>query len=943
MHKIKLFALLTLAMQLVNAQGPTSLVGDRENIGLFGGPADDLAWHAFLPRVFGGLKSPATLFYSDDTSKTWNVAFPIDSVEFALGTRGWGGGAFRVLTNQKGWVFVHTGYMDTNLSAAVVSYNGGITFQTAVDPFLLRVVNHADRKVHAIELTDHYCYAGMGEYLIRINDTTGFTNDQVLLKADTLQGVQPGAKIVWIAASNDPSGYPVYFVVSENNGNGRLFKSYGNILFELGGLPVNYKFINVFDHPAHINGDTVIVSAMNTITSDFGIFRSLIGGFGWTNITPPMLINTPLSDADFSPAWIQQMPQSYGLRLSFPGGLLSDNLGNTWQVPSSGLLQFGIATHPLNTGLVLGSNNTGVMKSDFGISGPFFNTTNIGFTRINVNDFDESQGIYYVATDAGLGYTSEYFNPLINGYEQWIPPNGLFPVPNVAIDDAVTSVAIDPFDSLHVICGYGNGFYVTFNGPSDFTPVTPSLWNNNLHLDLFVCDILFVNSNIVLAVTGQKHRNLSFVPQQPVGNIWRSVNGGMSWDLVTPYNPDEFLMGNCLAIRFNGPGTMVYAGSGYDDMAGNSVPGALWHSADLGFTWSKLNNGPLFQGGGQPLPVFDIDIDPFASQIMYFSAGRVIARSNNGGLSYFITDIPYNTGSFTSALIDPVYPDSIIVTAGRNIYKYNFQIDDADLKFRGLPGEFFTCSDFGSVLGGSNTGASEITEAPTYFLELKIFTEGAFNGTDLNTSLNTFGYLPLNQPFNQPPWNYNGTESVSAIPNIDVADWVLLELRKTTGDSSTATAETQFDRKALFLLKDGTLVDDDGANNPRFSIILQGTKDSEKVHGVVYSPSHVEERTSSEMSAAKSLTFSYDFTSGPNQAYGGSNAHKEISPGVWGMICGDGNHNGQVDNADKNQVWLPEAWNNGYFFGDFNRDGSVDLTDLNDYWKPNAGRGSKLE
>lgn len=321
----------------------------------------------------------------------------------------------------------------------------------------------------------------------------------------------------------------------------------------------------------------------------------------------------------------------------------------------------------------------------------------------------------------------------------------------------------------------------------------------------------------------------------------------------------------------------------------------------------------------------------------------MLARSDDGGLNYFITDMPSNRGSITSALIDPLFPDSIAVTIGRHLYKYNFLIDDADLKFKGYPGEFFTSSNFGSVLGGSNTGGSKIIEAPTHLLDLKVYIEGPFNGTDLNPTLNTIGYLPLAQPFNQPPWNYEGTESVASIPNSDVVDWVLVELRKTTGDSSTATVDKQFERQALFLLKDGTVVDDDGLTNPRFSIILQGTKDSEKVHGVVYAPGHVNERTSSEMSQAKSFTFSYDFTSGPDQAYGGGSAHKELAPGIWGMISGDGNHDGQVNNEDKNEVWLLEFGNSGYYFGDFNRDGNVDLSDIIDYWKPNAGAGSKIE
>jgi len=420
------------------------------------------------------------------------------------------------------------------------------------------------------------------------------------------------------------------------------------------------------------------------------------------------------------------------------------------------------------------------------------------------------------------------------------------------------------------------------------------------------------------------------------------LDGGHTWNIVTPFFPVEYQMGNCLAMGEVGPVTVIYSGTGYADDGGQIIDGVLWNSLDFGDTWNKVNDAPIFSGS-PPLPIFDIDLLPFTTDILYLSSKMVLARSDDGGLNYFITDIPYNKGAITSALIDPLFIDSIAVTAGRHLFKYNFLIDDADMKFKGYPGENFTSTDFGSVLGGSNTGASKFLEAPTHFLDLKVLIEGPFNGTDLNTTLNANGYLPLSQPFNQPPWNYNGTESVVSIPNSDIVDWVLVELRKTTGDSSTATAEKRFEQQALFLLKDGTIVDDDGTTNPRFSIILSNTKDVDKMHGVVYSPSHVNERTSSEMSQAKSFTFSYDFTTGPDQAYGGSSTHKELAPGIWGMISGDGNHDGQVDNEDKNEVWLEQFGNTGYYFGDFNRDGEVNLTDITDFWLPNAGSGSKIE
>ena len=54
--------------------------------------------------------------------------------------------------------------------------------------------------------------------------------------------------------------------------------------------------------------------------------------------------------------------------------------------------------------------------------------------------------------------------------------------------------------------------------------------------------------------------------------------------------------------------------------------------------------------------------------------------------------------------------------------------------------------------------------------------------------LNLLNYIPTTQPYNIAPWNYTGTESVTTIPNSNVIDWVLVELRETTGGPETATS-----------------------------------------------------------------------------------------------------------------------------------------------------------
>jgi len=231
---------------------------------------------------------------------------------------------------------------------------------------------------------------------------------------------------------------------------------------------------------------------------------------------------------------------------------------------------------------------------------------------------------------------------------------------------------------------------------------------------------------------------------------------------------------------------------------------------------------------------------------------------------------------------------------------------------------------------------SSCLSAQTFDVSLKVYLEGPYSGTEMNTSLNSGNCLPLAQPYNYAPWNYSGTESVAAIPTADVVDWVLIELRETAGDASTAYKENTIASQAGFILKNGLVVAIDGANPLQFNYAV-----TYKLYAVVYHRNHLPVLSGGQLILIAG-TYSWDYTTGAGQAYGGSNAHKEIAGGIWGMISGDGNADGQVNNGDKNDVWKPQSGTSGYKAGDFTMNGQVDNVDKNDYWKPNSGKSSQV-
>jgi len=227
-------------------------------------------------------------------------------------------------------------------------------------------------------------------------------------------------------------------------------------------------------------------------------------------------------------------------------------------------------------------------------------------------------------------------------------------------------------------------------------------------------------------------------------------------------------------------------------------------------------------------------------------------------------------------------------------------------------------------------------------LELWILLEGPYEGYMMNNDL--YSVLPLSQPFNvslpwfgnpNPKWFYTGTEAVTSITNPATVDWVLVELRDAP-DAASATSSTMVARKACFVLTDGSIVDLDGYSIPSFNLII-----NQGLFVVIWHRNHLGVMSATPL-VPNGTIYSHFFTTGPGQAFGGANAQKEIGAGVWGMISGDGNADGQVSNSDKLEVWTIQSGNSGYLAGDFNMDTQVNNADKIDLWAPNSGRSCQV-
>jgi hypothetical protein len=217
------------------------------------------------------------------------------------------------------------------------------------------------------------------------------------------------------------------------------------------------------------------------------------------------------------------------------------------------------------------------------------------------------------------------------------------------------------------------------------------------------------------------------------------------------------------------------------------------------------------------------------------------------------------------------------------------------------------------------SGTSNSFAVNLVVVSAKVYLQGPWNGITMNTTLNSLGLIPLTQPYNTIPWNYNGAESVSLVP-ANVVDWVLVELRTDT------SASTKIAARAAFLRNDGVIADTNGTSPVAFSGASFGN-----YYVIIRHRNHLPVMTALPISlnGASSL---YDFTVAQDRAYG-SNAIVTMTGGVWGMYAGDVDGNGVLKYSgasnDRGPIYVRiggsaiSATASGYFPEDTNMDGIV--------------------
>jgi hypothetical protein len=316
-------------------------------------------------------------------------------------------------------------------------------------------------------------------------------------------------------------------------------------------------------------------------------------------------------------------------------------------------------------------------------------------------------------------------------------------------------------------------------------------------------------------------------------------------------------------------------------------------------------NGDLTNNG--VLDNFHTEMNGTNDQYIHLQNGNYIS-----GQMQFVSDIntsPYQWYWNEWAIENPPYPDPAIFS-GETTNTLTF-LNDVNQNRLGT----YYCNTGGG--NSRNIIVDEIT-APTT-IELTAIIEGPFNESNMNTTLNSLTLLPLDQPYSIAPWNYEGVESVTSIPNANVVDWILVQMYDAPSASLISAGNMIFE-SAAFLLDDGSVVDLDGNSDLSFELSI--------VNSLFVKLSH---RNHIPIISATGLTkignaYTYDFTTSISKAY---QFNQKNIDGKAVMIGGDANADAMVDLSDIS-IWKEDAGTNGYKAGDINMDGEVDNPDKND-------------
>jgi photosystem II stability/assembly factor-like uncharacterized protein len=323
----------------------------------------------------------------------------------------------------------------------------------------------------------------------------------------------------------------------------------------------------------------------------------------------------------------------------------STDKGETWTATNGGLTDFSImaiAVDPRDSRTLYSSTmNVGIFKSTDGgqtwaralSAFPDFSVVTLAIDPINAGT------VYAGTTGAGV------FKSTDGGYN-WTAVNVGLSGKDTSFGESIAALAIDRRNPMTVYAGtYFDGVFKTINGGQTWTPVNrglPFLSLNTLAIDPQNANVLYAG-----------------IYEGGFSRIWKTVDGGGNWNLVTGIGLPQFNVLASLVADPNKRETIYVVGY----LSSGSMATGIFSSTDGGQSWTVLSDVPDSQ-----IPPLAIDAHD-SSTIYAGSTNSGMYKSTDGGNTWIHSSRGISAVDVHGITVDRSNPRTVYASTSQGVFK----------------------------------------------------------------------------------------------------------------------------------------------------------------------------------------------------------------------------------------------------------------------------------
>ncbi len=274
---------------------------------------------------------------------------------------------------------------------------------------------------------------------------------------------------------------------------------------------------------------------------------------------------------------------------------------------------------------------------------------------------------------------------------------------------------------------------------------------------------------------------------------------------------------------------------------------------------------------------------------------------------------------FSGSLFSQTLERSVIGSSGTTLSNANASLD-------------FTVGELAvATLSNGTTTLNQGFHQEVIILQLKlslvVFLQGPLvtSGTVImDDSLRSNSLLPITSPYAD---SITSETTVFDITGTNaIIDWVWISLRDKNDPTVVLASQSGL------LQADGDIVSVNGTS------ALEFDSPSDSYYIAVNHRNHVAVMSANTVALNTSTVTTIDLSDATASVFGGSNSVVNMGNGVFAMIAGDFDENGQIQNTDTNAV-IQLLGISGYSKADMDMNGQVQNSDINSILNTNIGKG----